>query len=293
MEASIVIRTLNEQRWLPELLTAVANQKFQGDEVEVVIVDSGSTDDTLKIAERFGSRVVHIRKEDFTFGRSLNVGCEAARGRCLVFVSGHCIPVGDQWLEDLVRPLREGRADYVYGRQEGFGPTKYSEIQLFKKYYPARTQIPQADIFCNNANAALLKSAWRDLRFDEALTGLEDMELAKRLVATGRRIGYVSEASVHHIHEESWRRVRTRYEREALALQRILPEVHVSMTDCVRYFVAGVLLDWGQSVRERVFLANAWPILAFRGMQYWGTWRGNNEHRQLSMRRREAYFYPR
>lgn len=293
METSIVIRTLNEQRWLPELLTAIANQRFDGAGFETVVVDSGSTDETLKIAERFGCRVVHIRKEDFTFGRSLNVGCDAAAGRFLVFVSGHCIPVGDRWLDALVRPLRDGQVEYVYGRQEGFGPTKYSELQLFKKYFPGESRVPQDDIFCNNANAALLKSAWLDHRFDESLTGLEDMELAKRLVATGKRIGYISEASVHHIHEESWRRVRTRYEREALALQRILPEVQVSIADCARYFVAGVLLDLRQAVRDRVFLDNAWPIVAFRAMQYWGTWRGNNEHRQLSIRRREAYFYPR
>lgn len=293
MDASIVIRTYNEAKWLPELLAAVQAQRLEGLAAETVIVDSGSTDATLAIAEAHQCRVVHIAKEDFTFGRSLNIGCEAARGESLVFISGHCIPVGEQWLANLIRPLREGRAHYVYGRQEGHPLTKYSEHQLFKKYYPERSVIPQPDIFCNNANSALLKSAWREHAFDETLTGLEDMELAKRLVATGRRIGYVADASVLHIHEETWSRVKNRYEREAIALRTVLPDVHVSFWDFVRYFAAGVLLDSGQAIQDKVFLKHAGEIVLFRLMQYWGTYRGNHHHRRLSAQRKEAYFYPR
>jgi len=47
MDASIVIRTYNEARWLPEVLEAVHRQDRRGLAVETVIVDSGSTDDTV------------------------------------------------------------------------------------------------------------------------------------------------------------------------------------------------------------------------------------------------------
>lgn len=292
MDASIVIRTLNEGRWLPDLLEAVKLQNFAGS-VETVIVDSGSTDDTLEIAEKHQCRIVRIKKADFTFGRSLNVGCEAAQGECLVFISGHCIPVGRDWLGELIRPLREGEAEYVYGRQEAHALTKFSERQLFRKYFPEESCVPQQDIFCNNANSALLKSVWMTDKFDETLTGLEDMEMAKRLVATGRRIGYVASASVYHIHEEQWRHVQRRYEREAVALQGILPDVRVTFGDFIRYFVAGVMLDWSQALQEKAFRRYAAEVLMFRLMQYWGTYRGNNEHRRITQRRKEAYFYPR
>lgn len=293
MEASVIIRTLNEARWLPELLNAVARQNLDGMEVETVIVDSGSTDETLSIAMKHGCRITHIRKEDFTFGRSLNVGCDAAQGKCLIFVSGHCIPVGDRWLANLIRPLQHSTAEYTYGRQEGFGPTKYSERQLFKKYYPEVSIIPQSDIFCNNANAAILKRVWTEYPFDESLTGLEDMDLAKRIIAAGYRIGYTADASVHHIHDETWSKVRVRYEREAIALQYIRPEFHVSFVDFLRYFTAGVYLDWIEATKERVLHRYALEVIIFRFMQYLGTYLGNNEHRQLSSKRKDAYFYPR
>lgn len=102
-------------------------------ENEVVIVDSGSSDKTLEIAEQHRCNVVHIRKEDFTFGRSLNVGCEAARGEYLVFISGHCVPASSRWLHNLVMPICSSEVLYTYGRQLGRDATKFSEQQLFDK----------------------------------------------------------------------------------------------------------------------------------------------------------------
>lgn len=294
MDASIVIRTYNEGKWLAEALEACAAQDDREFSYEIVIVDSGSTDDTLAIAERYGARITHIKKSDFTFGRSLNVGCDFAEGRFLVFISGHCIPVGDQWLANLVRPLHEGVVSYTYGRQQGRpGITKFSEEQLFKKYFPERSLVPQEGFFCNNANSAVLTEVWAQYRFDEEVTGLEDMVLAKQLVRDGHRIGYVADASVIHLHEETWSKVKTRYEREAVALQDIMPEVHIGFRDFVRYTAAGIMFDWSEALSQRVFWKEAGDIFMFRLMQYWGSYRGNNDHRKLSQTRKDRYFYPR
>ena len=63
---SIVIRTLNEEKHLPELLSSIHEQKLDdGLNLEVVIIDSGSTDRTLRIAEQHGCRITHIQKQDF------------------------------------------------------------------------------------------------------------------------------------------------------------------------------------------------------------------------------------
>ena len=84
MKVSIVIRTYNEQKHLRALLEGIQNQHRDGIEIETVIVDSGSTDNTVKIANEFPTRVVPIKKEEFSFGRSLNIGCAAATGEALV-----------------------------------------------------------------------------------------------------------------------------------------------------------------------------------------------------------------
>lgn len=292
MTVSIIIRTHNEESYLGELLAAIRHQEGAWDDLEIIIVDSGSTDRTLPIAESFGCRITHISKQDFTFGRSLNRGCAIARGEILVFVSGHCVPVGTDWLDSLIDPLVNGLAVYSYGRQLGRDTTRFSEYRVFEKYYPSDSKVPQEGFFCNNANAALLRSVWLETRFNEDLTGLEDMHLAKVLVERNLAIAYVAEAVVHHIHNESWNSIRLRYERESLALQKIMPEVHIGLLDVVRYYIAAVMHDFELAVRRKVLLAEARGIIIFRLMQYWGTFRGNHRHRKLSARKREAYFYP-
>ena len=292
MKVSIVIRTYNEQRYLGDLLRAINNQNLEKNEHETVIVDSGSTDSTLDIAQQFGCRIVHIRKKEFSYGRSLNIGCDAASGDVLVFISGHCIPTHSQWLLSLISPLGKEEIVYTYGAQVGNPNTYFSEQQLFAKYFPGQSKLPQEGFFCNNANAALLKTAWKENYFDESLTGLEDMHLSKRLVSQGLKIGYVAEALVFHLHDESWLQVRRRFEREAIALQHVMPEIHISFNDFIRYFLNGVLLDVRVAPKNKGFVRRLKEIILFRLMQFWGAYRGNHIHRVLSKKQKEAYFYP-
>lgn len=292
VKVSIIIRTYNEERHLPDLLQGIYDQKCNGIEHEVIIVDSGSTDRTLDIAKQFHTKIIHIPKENFSFGRSLNMGCAAASGEILVFVSGHCIPASQTWLCKLIDPLNNNITAYTYGAQHGDDSSRFSECRLFVKNFIAYSKIPQDGFYCNNANAALIKSVWLQYKFDEDLTGLEDMHLSKRLVEHGYKIGYVAEAPVRHLHDEDWAQIKRRFEREAIALQHIMPEIHISFFDFLYYFLSAVVLDIGVAVQQRVFSKKAGEILMYRLMQFWGSYRGNHFHRKLSKQRKEAYFYP-
>ncbi|MEM1381203.1 MAG: glycosyltransferase family A protein [Pseudomonadota bacterium] len=292
---SIIFRALNEERWFDDALKACKNQDLSGSglSAEIILVDSGSTDRTLDIAKDHGCQIVHIKKQDFTFGRSLNWGCEAARGDYLVFISAHCIPSHDRWLVNLIDPLVKGEADYAYGRQVGHDEvSRYSEKQLFAKYFPDYDKRPQEGYFVNNANAAIRREVWEKYRFCEKATGLEDMVLGKALDADGGKLAYIADAPVMHIHEETLAQTRRRYYREALTLREIMPEIQVSLGDFFRYVIAAVLHDWSEALRERCFFRKAWEIVLFRTNQFWGTYEGHNEHRTLSRAQKESYYYP-
>ena len=103
IKCSIVIRAYNEEAHIGRLLKGISQQTY-GD-VETILVDSGSTDRTVEIAEEYGVQIVHISPEEFTFGRSLNRGIQAAQGEFIVIVSAHCYPVYPDWLEHLLVPF--------------------------------------------------------------------------------------------------------------------------------------------------------------------------------------------
>lgn len=288
---SIIIRTFNEARHLPELLASIAAQDHPADRREVVVVDSGSTDGTIDIAVRAGCRIHRIDKDRFSFGRSLNEGCAASSGDLLVCVSGHCVPTDTQWLSRLVAPFSNPSVGATYGRQVGGPATRFSEHQIFAKYFPNGGP-SQSAFFTNNANSAWRRDVWQRFRFDEDLTGLEDMHLGRRVVQSGLRVQYVAEAAVHHHHHESWVQVRRRYFREAVALREVMPELHLYASEAARFFAAAVMGDLARALSERRALRLAPEIIMFRFNQYLGAWQGNSLHRKLSSREKYLYFYP-
>ena len=287
---TVVIRALNEAEFLPECLSSVLDQDYDG-EIEIVLVDSGSTDRTVEIAESYNCKIVHIEKSDFSFGRSLNIGCSAASGDVLVLLSAHCIPTDRFWLKNLVQPISDGVCEYSYGRQiERAGISKFSEGMVFKKYYPEKSSSPQVGYFCNNANSAIKRTTWDTLRFNEVLTGLEDMELARRLVSAGGSVSYISESMVEHIHRENWARIKIRYEREAVAMTDIEPNLNLNFWKAFKMFFHGVISDFYE-IKNANF-STLREIILYRACQYWGSYVGSSASRKKIERMQDEYFYP-
>ncbi len=215
-ETSIVIRAFNEERWLPDVLQAIATQSYR--DFEVILVDSGSVDRTRDIAESFGARIIRLRPEDFTFGHSLNLGIQEARGSLIAILSAHAIPTDGQWLERLVTPLRQPGVAMVFGGQRGHAVSKFSEARDFERVFPATPQVMDDEyVFVNNANSAIRRNLWEQHPFDEGLPGLEDAEWAKYWIPLGRTVLYEPAACIYHVHTESWAQVRHRFHREGIA----------------------------------------------------------------------------
>jgi 2-desacetyl-2-hydroxyethyl bacteriochlorophyllide A dehydrogenase len=220
-ETSIVIRAFNEERWLPEVFSALEKQQYR--DFEVLLVDSGSVDRTRDIAAENGARIVSLRSEDFTFGYALNVGIREARGSFIAILSAHAIPSNEFWLGRLVKPLREVDTAMVYGSQRGHDKcSKFSEKRDFERLFEAQVHlVHEDDPFTNNANSAIKRDLWLKHSFDEMLPGLEDTEWSKYWVARGMRILYEPNARIIHVHTESWPQLRNRYYREAMAARRV------------------------------------------------------------------------
>ncbi len=289
-DVSIIIRAYNEAAHIGKLMRGIAAQRVLPR--EVILVDSGSTDDTVAIAKAHGARVVHLAKQEFTFGRALNLGCEAATGEILVFASAHVYPVHDAWLEILTAPFSDPRVAVSYGGQRGGISNKYSEHRIFERWFPLERAVPQKGYFCNNANCAVRRSTWEQLRYDETLTGLEDLDFAKRAQASGAWVAYEPDALIIHVHEEKWSQVRNRYRREAMAMRLIDPEASFSFNNFVHLFFASLVSDYTAAMKEGVMRSEWLSILRFRFNHFWGTWQGYNGPSEVSHELRRRFYYP-
>jgi rhamnosyltransferase len=286
MNCSIVIRAYNEGKHIGRLLEGIQHQTLK--DVEIILVDSGSTDGTVSVAESFGAQIVHIRPEEFTFGRSLNLGVQAATREFVVVASAHVYPVYPDWLESLLRPFENDNVALTYGKQRAPDSAKFSEGQIFHQWYPDVSKPKQATAFCNNANAAIRKSLWKQNPYDETLTGLEDLAWARWAVAQGCAISYVAEAEIVHVHNETPRGVFNRYRREAMAFKHIHPESHFNLYDFFRLTAMNILSDLWHAARERVLWQNIPSIFWFRYMQFHGTRMGYRDSSLVTPQLREG-----
>lgn len=286
---SVVIRCLNEEEHIGRLLTGLTRQHRPPD--QIVVVDSGSSDATLDIARRFPTDIVHIAPEAFSFGRALNVGCTAATGDVLLFVSAHVYPVHTTWLDDMVAPFADESVALTYGRQIGNEQTRYSEHRILERWFPAQSDPSQRHPFCNNANAAVRRTLWAQWPYDEDLTGLEDMAWAKNALEHGHRVSYVASAPVVHAHRESFSQVANRYRREAIAHKAIYADQEMPATEAAWLGLINTAGDLAHAAREGR-LREARDIASFRVAQFFGTYRGFRQAGPVRADLKRRFYYP-
>jgi glycosyltransferase involved in cell wall biosynthesis len=289
--ASIIIRCYNEEEHIGRLLSGIMAQTL-ADDVEIIVVDSGSTDATVSIASQFPTQIVSIDPEEFSFGRALNVGCSEAEGEFIVAASAHVYPVYEDWLECLLAPFEDPEVVLSYGKQRGNEVTKYAEHQIFAQWFPDQSNYDQDHPFCNNANAAIRRALWEEMPYNEQLTGLEDLDWAKRAMKRGYKIAYAADAPIIHVHDEEPSHILNRYRREAIALKEIMPRQSFTFWDFVRLFVANAASDcyaaWSDGVLGSAFS----EILTFRLMQFWGTYKGFQRTGEVTRQLKQRFYYP-
>ena len=291
MDISIIVRTYNEEKHIKKLLYGIKNQNIQK-KYEIIIVDSGSTDRTIQFALEFDVKIINIKKEEFSFGKAINLGCKEAKGELLVFASAHVYPVYNDWISNLINPFSDKKIAYTYGRQIGNEHTKFSENMIFKKWFPTESLLLQSSPFCNNANSCLRKAIWEKYNFDEKITGLEDINLASILIKNGLFLSYVAEAVIVHVHDESYNNIYNRYKREAIAMKKIFPNTRFTFFTFLYLFVSNVYYDTRNLIQNKYSYSLFKSIIKFRFMQFYATYVGYRVEYILSDETQKKMYYP-
>jgi glycosyltransferase involved in cell wall biosynthesis len=205
--ASVAIPVLNGGPLLEQVLEAVAAQEVDRP-VELVVIDSGSTDGSLELARRFGARVGQIPQAAFNHGGTRNALIELATGDHVAFLTQDSLP-RPGWLAALLRGFT--LADDV---ALAFGPhrprpdaspmVRRELLELFARFGPEQVDRDAAPggraTFFSSANGAVARWAWERVPF-RTVGYAEDMVLARDMLAAGLAKAYVPDAAVIHSHD--------------------------------------------------------------------------------------------
>ena len=199
----IVIRTLNESELIRRCLETLAAQSGDFD-LDVLVVDSGSTDATLEIAQAHGARITTLAPGDFNYSKALNLGIEQVRGEIVVSLSAHAIPVDDDWLERATAHFADPKVAGVFTRQVPWPGAPWQEVHRLQHQFGSTPRTysngDAAEVVFSNAASAIRRTAWSDQRF--TLPAVEDIDWAQRVVSAGWLIVYEPDVSVFHSHHE-------------------------------------------------------------------------------------------
>ena len=202
---SVIVPAYNAEQTLEGCLMALTNQPLpSGAELEIIVVDDGSTDDTAALAHRYGVRVISQVNAGPAAAR--NTGARAASGELLLFTDADCVPAHD-WAACMAAPF----ADPTVAGAKGTYRTTQSEpvarfVQIeYEDRYDRMCRQEHID-FVDTYSAAyrrdvFLQAGGFDATFPSA--SVEDQEFSFRLAQAGHRLVFVPDARVVHLHDRT------------------------------------------------------------------------------------------
>jgi len=206
---SILIPTFNAGNEWATSLQAVASQA--ANVKHKIIVDSGSTDNTVEVAKSFGFKIVSIPKQEFNHGATRQLLGELSNDVDIcIFLTQDAILASPDSVANLVSAFDDPSIGMAYGRQLPHVNAKLLETHARLYNYPSESNIHSFDdiasmgfkvFFCSNSFAAYRKSALLDVGGfpPDSIMG-EDAIVAAKMLSAGFKKAYVAHATVHHSH---------------------------------------------------------------------------------------------
>ena len=270
--ASVVIPTKNAGKQFEQVLNAVISQKTSWP-YEILVIDSGSSDNTINYCIEKKIKVHQIPSHEFGHGKTRNLGGSLTSGEFIIMITHDALPVGDQWLAELVGAMGDDNSiagafgrHYAYEESgilmrrdllshfDGFknaknivwndDPERYSDDQGYRQFLH----------FFSDNNACLRRSVWEEIPYPE-VDFAEDQLWAKLVIEKGYKKAYADKAAVFHSHTYNVRETFRRSFDESRALKRLFGyRLCTSLSQLFFQTSRCTLNDWRYLFQEKVVL---------------------------------------
>ncbi len=236
---TVAIPTLNAGPDFGQTLAAVRAQRVDRD-VQLLICDSGSSDETVAVARSYGAEVIQIPRESFSHGGTRNLLMSNASGDHVAFLTQDAVPAAEDWLARLLTAFTlsgdVGLAFGPYRPRPGASVSVSRELTAWFDSFsdgepridlldPAQRNAPPRHFlghlgFFTDANGCVARAAWEQVPF-RRVAYAEDHLLAQDMLRAGFAKVYVPAAAVIHSHEYSpWQWMRRSFD-EARAMHDV------------------------------------------------------------------------
>lgn len=226
----ILIAARNEAQRLDSCLMALRTQDYPAELLQVYVIDNGSSDATVQVAEKHSAHVLREPKRGAAAAR--NTGLARCSGELVGFLDAHCVPEKN-WVRLMAEEFKQSQLGGCQGYIENKAVNQRVQKYLDKTGALSNERVIEDTVSgkrniypwilsgnCMYRREVLNEAGW----FNENLEACEDVDLSWRVVLLGYQLGYVPSARVIHYNCDSWHRFFSKglnYGRGAAALASI------------------------------------------------------------------------
>jgi rhamnosyltransferase len=233
---AIIMRAFNEMPHVLRTLEALKQQTFSN--FDLLATDSGSSDGTLKALKNseLDIQLTQIKSSDYVPGRVLNRAIENTSHEIILLLNADAVPLSDDALEQLLKPLQKNEADAVFAKQTARSDARFVVAYDYERAYSSTKMAPD---FFSAVACAFKRALWHEHRFPEEGYA-EDLAWARRCMADGARLQFVPEAVVEHSHNYALRALYRKRHRQAVTFNekpRLIRQLYLCTREVARDLV--------------------------------------------------------
>jgi rhamnosyltransferase len=181
--ATVIIRAKDKGKSIENTLKSL---RLQTAPCFITVIDSGSSDNTVEIAQKYADKIIKISPSEFSYGGTLNMGSENAKTEFIFALSAHCVVTNPKWIQTSVAQYK--RDDVAATNGTSRSPYGEPIIETWFQTIDDVKAVPRWG-FSNHASS-WRKSVWLKHQFHEDLNACEDKEWSWRVLADGHTIAY-------------------------------------------------------------------------------------------------------